>query len=128
MKDKEYQNYVNELKKIFSSLAINAPYIYSNIDFAHLRDDWIRFFTKNGLPANRLFECYEEVINFKAETNNVFGAVSQLDMLAAWKRVRSKEVSLNSQIKCELCGGTGKYIVFSFSEGKDVEVVCTRQH
>lgn len=122
------KTYKLEIKKIFKSIVLNSPNLYKDVDFASLTNDWISFFKKNGLPPERVFECYEDAVAFKAQNNNFFGSISQVDILGAWNRVKSSEASIKSHIKCDICRGTGTYKVYSFTQNDDIEVSCPRQH
>lgn len=122
------EKYETELKRIFKSLSVNYPHIYKSVDFSDLAADWYRFFSKRKVPPEVLFECYENVLEYKAEQNNDFGTVSCLDLLSAHTRIKNKTLGTDKKIKCELCDGNGYITAFNLNKKKEELKKCPNLH
>lgn len=125
-------NYKNELAEIFKLLISNNPYSYRDIDLSTLERDWSYFFTKNKIPAERLLDIYYEVVEYKAETSNTFGIITNVDMLHGWNRLQAKAEGLQAK-KCEICGNNfsqpaGLIISFEQARKKNFLVKCKNKH
>lgn len=118
--------YEEQLKRIFTSLSVNYPHLYKNMNFSDLAADWFETFKKYKIPADKLYSCYEEVVHYKAEASNDFGAISALDMLSAYKRLEA--AGLKKKITCEICNGNGYIKAFSIVLGKDTIFECPNTH
>jgi hypothetical protein len=120
--------YEVELKRVFNSLVVNYPHIYKGLNFSDLAADWYSLFTKYQLPAEKVFSCYENVIEYRVTTGNDFGAVSGLDMLAAYKRLNDMTLGTKKQIVCEVCNGEGFVIAYDLNSRTNLRKKCPRQH
>jgi hypothetical protein len=126
-------NYKRELAEVFKALIANNPYHYQSTDLSVLERDWSHFFNKNNIPAERLLDIYYEVIEQKANSNNTFGIVTNVDMLNGWNSLQTKVKGMNSAEKCEVCGKyanekAGFFTSYDASRKKDFLVKCQRQH
>jgi hypothetical protein len=120
--------YENELKRVFNSLVVNYPHIYKGLNFSDLAADWYSLFVRYKLPPDKVYACYENVIEYKVLTANDFGAVSGLDMLAAFKRLNDTTIGTKKQIVCEVCNGTGLVLAYDLVTKSDIKRSCPRQH
>ncbi len=120
--------YEVELKRVFDSLIVNYPHLYKGLNFSDLAADWYRLFTKNDISADLIFPIYENAIQYKAEKGNDFGAVSGLDMLAAYKRIANMTVGTKKKVKCEVCGGDGYVSAYDIDKKKEELRKCPKLH
>ncbi len=121
--DEEKRAYFEQIKKVLQSVALNAPHLYKDVDLLALSADWYNFFKINDLPANSVYQSYMEVLRFRATSDNMYSGVSQLDLLAAYKRLQ-KDISVSRITLCEVCNSTGYYLNFNFLTGKDDVLPC----
>ena len=110
----------------------NSPHFYRDINLAVLEKDWTRFFSDAELPPNRLEDVYYEVIKHKAETNNTFGIITNVDMLNGWLRIKARNQGMSEEI-CKLCGKKlsekgGLYKEYSPRLSKDTLLKCNQNH